>query len=134
MAKAAAEPEQLIIKEAVDRALHGDANAWEALYLRIRPRLFAFSMRRLGNRDDAEDAVAETMLRAVRAASTFHWRDAGFDAQIWIAVPALNRDGRRRLQSCTVYRVAGLAFIDTFRNSLAHSCDAAAKASAKIKK
>ncbi len=82
-ADAAAEPEELILKDAVDRALHGDADAWEGLYLRIRPRLFALSMRRLGNREDAEDAVAETMLRAVRAASTFRWRDAGFDAWIF---------------------------------------------------
>jgi len=80
MVSATAEPEELVLREAVDKALHGDGDAWEALYVRIRPRLFALCMRRLGNREDAEDAVAETMLRAVRGANTFRWRDAGFDA------------------------------------------------------
>jgi RNA polymerase sigma-70 factor (ECF subfamily) len=80
---AAAEPDELVLKDTVDRALHGDGDAWEALYVRVRPRLFALCLRRLGNREDAEDAVAETMLRAVRAANTFRWRDAGFDAWIF---------------------------------------------------
>jgi RNA polymerase sigma-70 factor, ECF subfamily len=83
MVSATAEPEELILRETVDKALHGDGDAWEALYVRIRPRLFALCMRRLGNREDGEDAVAETMLRAVRGANTFRWRDAGFDAWIF---------------------------------------------------
>jgi RNA polymerase sigma-70 factor (ECF subfamily) len=83
MVSAAAQPEELVLRESVDRALHGDADAWEELYVRIRPRLFALCLRRLGSREDAEDAVAETMLRAVRAANTFRWRDAGFDAWIF---------------------------------------------------
>jgi RNA polymerase sigma-70 factor (ECF subfamily) len=45
--------------------------------------LFALCLRRLGNREDAEDAVAETMMRAVRAANQFRWRGAGFDAWIF---------------------------------------------------
>jgi RNA polymerase sigma-70 factor (ECF subfamily) len=83
MVSAAAQPEELTLRESVDRAIHGDADAWEGLYVRIRPRLFALCFRQLGNREDAEDAVAETMLRAVRAANTFRWRDAGFDAWIF---------------------------------------------------
>jgi RNA polymerase sigma-70 factor (ECF subfamily) len=71
------------LKRLVDRALHGDADAWATLYARLRPRLFAFSMRRLGNREDAEDAVAETMMRAVRSAGQFRWRGAGFDAWVF---------------------------------------------------
>jgi RNA polymerase sigma-70 factor (ECF subfamily) len=82
-AKEAAWSDELVQREVVDRALHGDADAWEALYVRIRPRLFALCLRRLGNREDAEDAVAETMLRAVRAAGTFRWKNAGFDAWIF---------------------------------------------------
>ena len=39
--------------------------------------------RQLGNREDAEQGVAETMLRAVRAANTFRWKNAGFDAWIF---------------------------------------------------
>jgi RNA polymerase sigma-70 factor (ECF subfamily) len=75
------DPEAL--KRLVDRALHGDADAWSTLYARLRPRLFAFCLRRLGSREDAEDAVAETMMRAVRSAGQFRWRGAGFDAWIF---------------------------------------------------
>ena len=71
------------LKRLVDRALHGDADAWTTLYARLRPRLFAFCLRRLGNREDAEDAVAETMMRAVRSAGQFRWRGAGFDAWVF---------------------------------------------------
>jgi RNA polymerase sigma-70 factor (ECF subfamily) len=80
---AAAQPDEKIVRETVGRALHGERDAWEDLYLRLRPRLFAICLRKLGNREDAEDAVAETMLRAVRAAKTFRWKDAGFDAWIF---------------------------------------------------
>jgi RNA polymerase sigma-70 factor (ECF subfamily) len=80
---AAAQPDELVVKETVERALHGDEDAWEALYVRLRPRLFAMCLRQLSNREDAEDALAETMLRAVRAANTFRWKDAGFDAWIF---------------------------------------------------
>lgn len=103
-ASAAAEPDELILRDCVDRALHGDADAWEALYVRIRPRLFALSLRRLGNREDAEDAVSETMLRAVRAANTFRWRDAGFDAWIFrichnVAIDMLRSRNRKAVVS-----------------------------------
>jgi RNA polymerase sigma-70 factor (ECF subfamily) len=83
MVSAAAEPDETIVRETVGRALHGDEDAWEDLYVRLRPRLFAMCLRQLGNREDAEDAVAETMLRAVRAAKTFRWKNAGFDAWIF---------------------------------------------------
>src|ERR1700722_14643624 len=76
-----ADPAEL--KDIVDLALHGDAEAWKNLYVRLRPRLLGLCVRRLGDRHDAEDAVAETMLRAVRGASTFSWRGAGFDAWVF---------------------------------------------------
>jgi RNA polymerase sigma-70 factor (ECF subfamily) len=83
MVSGAAHSDESIDRESVERALHGDADAWEALYVRLRPRLFAMSLRQLGNREDAEDAVATAMLRAVQAARSFRWRDAGFDAWIF---------------------------------------------------
>jgi RNA polymerase sigma-70 factor, ECF subfamily len=97
---AAAQPDELIVRETVDRALHGDGDAWETLYVRLRPRLFAMCLHKLGNREDAEDAVSETMLRAVRAANTFRWRNAGFDAWIFricrnVVIDVLRSRGRR---------------------------------------
>jgi RNA polymerase sigma-70 factor, ECF subfamily len=71
------------LKRLVDRALHGEAEAWTTLYARLRPRLFALALRRLGNREDAEDAVAETMMRVVRGADKFRWQGAGFDAWVF---------------------------------------------------
>jgi RNA polymerase sigma-70 factor (ECF subfamily) len=83
MVSAAAQPDELTVRETVERALHGDGDAWVAVYARLRPRLFAMCLRRLGNREDAEDALGETMVRAVRAANTFRWKNAGFDAWIF---------------------------------------------------
>jgi RNA polymerase sigma-70 factor, ECF subfamily len=85
------------LKARVDEALRGDPDAWDELYLRLRPRLFGLCLQRLGNPDDAEDAVAETMLRAVKGASSFRWRGGGFDAWMFrICINVINDMGRVR--------------------------------------
>lgn len=43
----------------------GDPDSWEAFYRGIYPAMFAYAQRRLGDVDDARDAVAEAMTRAV---------------------------------------------------------------------
>jgi RNA polymerase sigma factor (sigma-70 family) len=55
----------------------GDEAAFLGLYRRHTPRLFAVVMRMLGRRSDAEDAVQEAWLRAVRGLSGFR-RDSSF--------------------------------------------------------
>lgn len=67
----------------VERARSGDAAAWEALYRRAYPRLHAYARRRLPTDDAARDAVAETMVRAVRSFASYRGEGAGFDA--WLA-------------------------------------------------
>src|SRR5207249_3493553 len=55
----------------VDRARTGDEDAWEALYRRVYPRLYAYAQRRL-DADRARDAVSETMARAVARIEHYH--------------------------------------------------------------
>jgi RNA polymerase sigma-70 factor (ECF subfamily) len=68
----------------VRRARTGDADAWEALYRHAYPRLLAYARRRLAKPDDAEDAVSETMTRAVDRVGDFRWRDGGFEAWLFV--------------------------------------------------
>jgi RNA polymerase sigma-70 factor, ECF subfamily len=95
-----AEEDSALLRATVDDALHGDPDAWERLYTRLRPRLFALSLQRLRDQHDAEDAVAETMLRAVNAAGGFRWRGGGFDAWIFrICTNVIADMGRARARS-----------------------------------
>jgi len=55
----------------------GDEAAFLSLYRQHTPRLFAVVLRMLGRRPDAEDAVQEAWLRAVRSLSGFR-RDSSF--------------------------------------------------------
>ena len=66
----------------VDRARASDPDAWEALYRRAHPRLLSYARRRLGA-DAADEAVAETMARAVAGIDGFGWRGGGFDAWLY---------------------------------------------------
>ena len=49
----------------VDGARAGDPDAWELLYRRAYPRLIAYARRRLATAEQAEEAVSETMVRAM---------------------------------------------------------------------
>jgi len=64
----------------VARAAGNDPDAWETLYRRAYPGLFAFARRRLSSDDAADDAVSETMIRALDRIATFTWQGTGFDA------------------------------------------------------
>jgi RNA polymerase sigma-70 factor, ECF subfamily len=48
---------------------------------RLRPQLLSFAMRRLGNRDQAEDAVQETLLAAIEGLARF---DGGSSLGTWL--------------------------------------------------
>jgi RNA polymerase sigma-70 factor (ECF subfamily) len=67
----------------VAAARSGDGGAWEALYRRAYPRLFAYARRRLASDDAAREAVSETMARAVRGLGRYRAEGAGFDA--WLS-------------------------------------------------
>lgn len=71
------------LQATVERARSGDAAAWEELYRHAYPRLLAFARRRLAGDAAPEDAVLETMTRALERIDRFQWRDGGFDAWLF---------------------------------------------------
>lgn len=60
----------------------GDPNAARLLTARLAPRVFAFAMRMLGERSEAEDVAQEAMLRLWRAAPG--WRSGEAQVSTWL--------------------------------------------------
>jgi RNA polymerase sigma-70 factor (ECF subfamily) len=87
------------LAEAVRR--DGEERAFRELYRRHTPRLLPLVLRLLGgSRHDAEDAVQETWIRAVRGLESFRW-DAAFGTWlsgigIRVAQDAIRRRSRSR--------------------------------------
>jgi RNA polymerase sigma-70 factor (ECF subfamily) len=77
------------------RVRRGEAQAFETLFERYGPRLFAFLARRCGDATTAEDLLQETWLRVVRARERF---DPGRRFSTWLFQIANNlcRDRARR--------------------------------------
>jgi RNA polymerase sigma-70 factor (ECF subfamily) len=73
----------MALRVLVDRAAERDPDAWEALYRRSYGPLFGFARRRLYDDQAAEDAVSETMTRALDGIGRFSWRGGGFDAWLF---------------------------------------------------
>ena len=63
-------------EELVRRVLDGDGSAYARLVDRHYDRCARYACRMLGSREDAEDAVQETFLRAYRALARYEPRDA----------------------------------------------------------
>lgn len=59
----------------VRRVLNGDVDAYAALVDRYYDQCARYAVRMLGNRDDAEDALQATFLRAYRALGRYQERD-----------------------------------------------------------
>lgn len=68
------------VRALVARAVRHDPDAWEVLYRRAYPGLHAYARRRLPSDQAADDAVSETMIRALDRMTSFTWQGAGFDA------------------------------------------------------
>jgi RNA polymerase sigma-70 factor (ECF subfamily) len=67
----------------VDRARAGDPDAWELLYRRAYPRLIAYARRRLAAQEQAEEAVSETMVRAMDMITRYRPRPVGIEAWLF---------------------------------------------------
>jgi RNA polymerase sigma-70 factor, ECF subfamily len=67
----------------LDRARAGDADTWETLYRRVYPRLFAYARRRLATEEQAEEAVSETMVRAMDRIGSYRAGRAGLDGWLF---------------------------------------------------
>ena len=72
-----------VLRAVVARAAAHDPDAWEQLYRHCHPRLIRYARRRLPTSEAAEDAVSETMMRAIQGVEAFTWRGAGFDAWMY---------------------------------------------------
>ncbi|MFL5732918.1 MAG: RNA polymerase sigma factor [Chloroflexia bacterium] len=70
-------------------AAQQDPRAFEQLYDRYLPRLYAYVAYRVGRAQDCEDLVANTFLKAVEALDRFEWRRSGSFAA-WLFRIALN--------------------------------------------
>jgi RNA polymerase sigma-70 factor (ECF subfamily) len=91
-------------------AQRGDEDAWENLYRRVYPRLRAYLARKVGA-NDADDAVNETMARAVAGIDNFRFGEAGFDGWVFgiarnVAAEHYRQADRRRRQVAAGQQVA----------------------------
>jgi RNA polymerase sigma-70 factor (ECF subfamily) len=64
--------------ELVEAARDGDRLAFGVLYDRFHPAVYRLAVARLCSTEDAEDAVADTFLRAWRGLDRFEWTGAPF--------------------------------------------------------
>jgi RNA polymerase sigma-70 factor (ECF subfamily) len=97
------------LRRLVEAARGGDQAAWEALYRSIYPRLRAFFVRRVGS-GHADDAVSETMTRAVSSIERFAWTDAGFDGWVFGIARHISVDHHRRQDRARRYHHIGRMF------------------------
>jgi RNA polymerase sigma-70 factor (ECF subfamily) len=74
-------------RDLIRRALKGDQRAFESLYRAHRPRVYAVVVRRAADRDETEDLVQITFMRAFQALKGFRG-DAAFST--WLTQIALN--------------------------------------------
>lgn len=72
-----------VLRALVRRAAHRDPQAWEQLYRRSYTRLYSYARRRLPDDASAEDAVSETMTRALDNIDRFRWQGSGFDGWLY---------------------------------------------------
>lgn len=71
----------------IGRALEGDQGAYEAIYKAYQPRIYGMIAPRTGGRDDVEDLVQMTFIRAFQALGSFRGK-AAFST--WLTRIALN--------------------------------------------
>ncbi|MGI9032962.1 MAG: RNA polymerase sigma factor [Acidimicrobiales bacterium] len=83
------------LRTLVLRARDNDPDAWETLYRLAYPSLCAYAQRRLSRRDDADDAVSETFIRAYDRLDDFHWMGAGVLAWLFGILRNVVRESQR---------------------------------------
>lgn len=80
--KARSQVDHDLLRRLLQPARAGNAQAWEAIYRHTYPALYGFARRRLGADRDAEEAVAETMIKAFDRIEGFVWRNGGL--MVWL--------------------------------------------------
>lgn len=77
------------VRELVDRAVEGDAEAFGGLYDLFADDLYRYFYAHLNSYHDAEDLVSRTFMRAWRAIGSFKWKGRPFEA--WLFTLARNQ-------------------------------------------
>jgi RNA polymerase sigma-70 factor (ECF subfamily) len=83
-------PDDVVV---IQRVLGGDADAFRLLVQRYGARLRGFCLARLDDRDEADDAVQDVLLRAYRSLGSFR---LGSSFASWLFAIAANRVRTRR--------------------------------------
>ena len=86
-------PDDVVV---IQRVLGGDTDAFRLLVLRYGGRLRGFCLARLGDPDEADDAVQDVLLRAYRSLGSFR---LGSSFASWLFAIAANRVRTRRGRS-----------------------------------
>jgi RNA polymerase sigma-70 factor, ECF subfamily len=82
--------------------LRRDPDAWEALYRGMYTRLFTYARRRLHDDSAANDAVSETMVRALDRIETFRPHGAGLQGWLYGILRNVLRETYRATVRTTV--------------------------------
>ena len=90
--------------QVVEAAKRGDRHAWEAAYVAYGKGLMGFLVLRLGDRDDAAEALSETFLRALQKVRSLRGGADSFRAWLFsiarnVATDRLRARSRVRLQA-----------------------------------
>ncbi|MBC7517991.1 MAG: sigma-70 family RNA polymerase sigma factor [Microbacteriaceae bacterium] len=72
--------EERRLRSLVERAANSDPDAWEKIFRRSHAKLFFYARRRTSSAHVAEEAVSETLMRAMEQINRFTSSGAGFDA------------------------------------------------------
>ena len=80
-------PDRAAESNVIRRALAGDQKAYEEILNRYRPGIFNLVLRMVRNREEAEDIVQETFIKAFNALSTF---SEEYALSTWLYKIALN--------------------------------------------
>ncbi|MFE9770015.1 sigma-70 family RNA polymerase sigma factor [Streptomyces sp. NPDC005808] len=77
------------VEDIVDRARGGDREAFADLYVRYRPQIYTYLLRRTHDQQLSEDLTGDVFVRALDRIDSFTWRGSDFGA--WLATTARNR-------------------------------------------
>ncbi len=79
----------------IRRARAGDPRAFEALAAAYRDRIYRWALVRIGDRDDAEDATQEALVRLYRGLRNYTGK-ASFETWLYSVVRSASADAQRR--------------------------------------
>jgi len=101
-----------LVDDLARRAADGDRDALSALVREIQHPMYRLALRFLGDRDDAQDACQEILIRIVTRLGTFEGRSKFTTWAYTVAVRSLLRTRRRLVESSVKGPAQFAAFLD----------------------